>query len=372
MTASMVGSRFDVEKFFSTDVAEYTRALRAIERRISPSAEPRHDELLRELTEVCHRARAACLDAERQIGGDQKLLNQVQSRFRDEIAPWLDQSWFLRHAKTKPSGYPGDYRMLTAIYDGVPKSKGLGGYFDLYFLDTELARAVCSRLSDVKRFVIREVLNRTSRVSILNVASGPGREYSEGLGEVSKSVHLTCIDTDENALQYLQSHVDPDAADLDLNCVQYNALKTTSPKTNIEKFGRPDIIYSVGLCDYIPDKYLIRILRGWRESLGSEGIVYVAFKDAPRYYPEEYQWFVDWYFYQRTEEDCRNLFVQAGYDPDRLEMFRDETGIIMNFVYRVPSESRMRPDQEERLAGPHFRSGTPSESVVLDDASSGD
>jgi extracellular factor (EF) 3-hydroxypalmitic acid methyl ester biosynthesis protein len=340
------GSReFDVERFFRNEVAEYTRVLSDVEARLDPDAEPADDAILQQLTAAFHKARDDCREAQRRMNGDARLLKQVQVRFRETVAPWLDRSWFMRHAKTKPSGYPGDYQMLTAIYDGAPRSRGLAGYFDLYFLNTELARAVRSRLAAVKQFLIAEALRRTNRLSVLNVASGPGREYAEGLRRISGSIQLTCIDTDQNALDYLQRHIDPEAADeLDLSCVQYNALKTASPTANIARFGRPDLIYSVGLCDYIPDKYLVRILRGWRESLAPEGIVYVAFKDAPRYHPAEYQWFVDWYFYERTETDCRDLFRQAGYDADRLEMYRDETGIIMNFSYRLGAAQRQQPD----------------------------
>ena len=106
----------------------------------------------------------------------------------------------------------------------------------------------------------------------------------------------------------------------------------TSAVVNVERFGRSDLIYSVGLCDYIPDKYLIPMLEGWRGSLSPGGTVYVAFKDCKRYTTPEYQWLVDWFFLQRTEEECRHLFAAAGYDMDELEMSRDETGIIINFV----------------------------------------
>ena len=140
-----------------------------------------------------------------------------------------------------------------------------------------------------------------------------------------------------------------------MNCVCYNALKMASAKSNIEKFGKPDIIYSVGLCDYIPDRYLIRILQGWAESVDENGIVYVAFKDCLKYYPAEYQWHVDWHFYERTEEDCWKLFKDAGYATEEMEMTRDETGIIMNFVARQKAIPHRRFDAAEKLRGPHIR-----------------
>src|SRR5207237_1414323 len=103
------------------------------------------------------------------------------------------------------------------------------------------------------------------------------------------------------------------------------------------------------LCDYIPDKYLVPMLRAWRESISENGAIYVAFKDARLYDKAVYQWLVDWYFFQRTEEDCRRLFVEAGYDPLALDETRDATGVIMNFVGRAAAAVPLRVDDAEPL-----------------------
>ena len=282
------------------------------------------------------------------LQNDPVALKKAQQEFREKIAPWFDQSWFMQRAKEKPRGYPGDYETLTGIYEQKPKTTGFGGYLDRYFLESDLARAVRGRLEGIQKFLIRETLNRAERVSILDVASGPGREYAVGFTSAQAGISLKCVDTDEQALEYLKSHVDPSLLDSgDLSCYRYNALKMSSAKANLETFGECDIIYSVGLCDYIPDRYLIKILQGWRESVSPTGIVYVAFKDATQYVAAEYQWHVDWFFYERTESDCRELFAAAGYNVDKLEMFRDETNIIMNFVAREPALSRSRLDSSQ-------------------------
>ncbi|WP_437185229.1 hypothetical protein SH668x_002327 [Planctomicrobium sp. SH668] len=359
--------QFDIDAFFKGPVHEFTSKLASLERRIPKDQSPAHDEFLEELTRAIHESREFCEQAQSEIGEDSVLLKSVQAKFRDAIQPWFDQSWFMLRAKNKPRGYPGDYAMLAAIYDGKTKGTGFGGYLDLYFLGTDLARAVCSRLAAVKEFLIDEVSNRTTRFSILNVASGPGREYTQDF-EPHPLMQLTCVDTDEQALAYLKANVKPETAEsLDLNCVCYNALKMTSSKANLQQFGRADMIYSVGLCDYIPDRYLIRILNGWRESVAENGIVYVAFKDEPTYRASEYQWHVDWHFYQRTEEDCFKLFAEAGYDIGSMVMTRDTTGIIMNFVARDRAINRIRIDGAHELRGPH----TPADADLSETVASG-
>jgi len=340
----------EIKRFFDNDVAAFTDTLANLAAETSPSAQPRADDRLRVLREAIHRSMKDCGRIEALLGDDEPLLKDAQSRFRERIAPWFDQSWFMQRAKAKPRGYPGDYELLTGIYERRPKTRGLGGYLDLYFLNSTLARAVRARLQAAKMFLIREVGQRRGDVAILNVACGPCREFFDGfVHRPDCRIRITCVDADKQALEFVEANVMSVEVDLpDMHCECYNALRMSAARRNIEKFGRCDIIYSIGLCDYIPDKYLVSMLAGLRDSLHPDGVLYVAFKDALCYDKTEYQWHVDWYFFQRTEEDCRGLFEQAGFAESELEMARDETGVIMNFIGRVKRTSRIRVDHTVR------------------------
>lgn len=364
MSTSVAGpcsmSADELDASIRSSVAAFRQAFANLGQRISPDASPDDDAVLNELTQAVHLSREECQLATRDLIDDPVRLKAAQTFLREQIAPWCDQSWFVHRAKVKPRGYPGDFEMLTAIYDEVVKTRGIGGYLDRYFLQTDLARAVRSRLAGVKAFLIEEASRRQKPMKVLNVASGPGREYDEKFLPVADLLDITCVDSDQGALDYLQASAQAKLGSaLRLTCVNYNALKMTSAKANIERFGRSDFIYSVGLCDYIPDKFLIKMLSGWRESLAPDGIVYVAFKDCTKYVAAEYQWHVDWHFFERTEEDCRNLFLAAGYDVDTMTMSRDDSGIIMNFVAR-PAASAVKA----KLLEPHIDSRAAQLSAV--------
>jgi hypothetical protein len=326
-------------------VAQFVGELQQFAERVPEGAEPTDDALLAELTASINRSLADCTQWEQQIGDQPEVLKGAQARYRAAIWPWFDQSWFMHRALVKPRGYPGDYELLTAIYNRQTRSKGFGGYLDRYFLNTTLGRAVPARMRAVREFLLEELNAREGDVSILNVASGPCREYTEQFFPTQgRNVRLTCLDNDQMALDFVTDNVVPHIADrIQVDTVRFNALRMTSSRHNRERFGRPDIIYSVGLCDYIPDQYLIPMLRTWRESVAEGGVVYVAFKDCLLYDKAEYQWLVDWYFYQRTENDCRRLFLEAGYDVGAMDITRDETNVIINFAQRnlVPSVARV-------------------------------
>jgi SAM-dependent methyltransferase len=237
--------------------------------------------------------------------------------------------------------------MLLAIYDGVPIARGLGGYLDRLCLKMTLGKAVVARLQDAGFFLAREFRQRDGLVRVLDIASGPGREFQGGFGaDLKCSVHVTCLDTDQGALEYVRRHVSTKSStNLRFSFIQHNALKLRSADAIIKQFGRQDIIYSVGLADYIPDKLLIPMLASWKDALNPGGCVYVSFKDRTFYDKVEYQWLMDWHFLQRDEHDCVRLLDLAGYEMETMQTQRDDTGVIINYLAQAKVPSFRKVDQ---------------------------
>lgn len=346
-----------IDEFFTREVADFTATMDRLARHIDPDASPKVDQHLHDFSESLEDCLTGCRRVEEDLKFTPQTLRSVQARFREAIGPWFSRSAFMRHALAKPRGYAGDYEMLIAIYEGRPRSRGFGGYLDLYFLRTELGRAVPARLRGVKQFLLDETARRGGTVTALDIACGPAREFT-GEFDLPEGCQLkvACLDHDDAALDYVRTHVAPHTPyNVELECVKHNALRMMSGASNRRHFGAPDIIYSVGLCDYIPDELMCRLLRGWRETAASGGVVYVAFKDCRFYDAVRYQWPVDWHFFQRTEADCLRLFDQAGYDLADMEIVRDETGSIMNFISRIPAAALLRVDRpaaiKQSLAG---------------------
>lgn len=339
----------DVRVFLSKHIPWFTQALREFECQAELHSEPHDEVLLEELVATINQSLAICANVEKLLKDQPEILKETQNAYREAIRPWFEKSWYMHRALVKPRGYPGDHELLSAIYSRKVRSTGLGGYLDRYFLNTTLGRAVCARLKAARAFLLSELAERGGDVSILNVACGPCREYTEDFAPSNgREIHLTCVDNDTEALEFVEQHVAPSMPHhLDVKFVRYNALRMTSAKNNVEKFGKNDIIYSVGLCDYIPDDYLIPMLRGWRESLAENGVVYVAFKDTELYDKTEYQWLCDWYFYQRTTAQCRQLFQSAGYNMEALEESRTDMDVIINFSGRSNKPSFRRFDDAQ-------------------------
>lgn len=336
-----------VEKFFAVDVANFKRQLAELDSQIDPNAEPqRNDEYHDRMLKALVASQDACRRFEEQHQDAPDVILDVQEGFRKETDPWFDRSWFSHRARTKPSGFAGDYEMLLKLYEQKTPALGLGGYIDLCLVDVPLAQAVRTRLLAARAFLIEEIESRNEDVRILDIACGPCREYHDWpFSGTDRRVEIVAMDNDQNALDYVDKHVTGHLRGLDqLQTVRYNALRTRSASGNKRKFGTFDIIYSVGLCDYLSDEHLIGMLSAWRETLNPGGVLCVAFKDCERYDKTPYQWHLDWFFFQRTHEDVLSLYERAGFDMRNIETTRDETGIIMNFFTRRSPAAFHRTD----------------------------
>ncbi len=349
-----------VAAFFCDEVAPFVALMDDLAHQLSELCVPqRGDSWHQRLNEAFARSQEACRRFEQQCNGDPTLVSSCRQSFLAKTHPWFSKSWYGYRARTKPSGFPGDYLMLLKLYEGRTSAMGFGGYLDLCLGDLPLAKAVVSRMESLRQFLLEELQRRAgqSRVRILDVACGPCQEWVTWPEmRVATPVELFALDGDPAALQYVQHTVISRLPkDVQLQTVQLNALRTKSHEANLRRFRAFDIIYSVGLCDYLPDRVLIELLAGWYQTLADHGVIYVAFKDADRYDKTPYQWHLDWYFYQRTYEDVWTLYEQAGLPTNELEVYRDQSGIIMNFCLRRTARRVIRLDAPAEATAGHLK-----------------
>ncbi|MEI8372734.1 MAG: class I SAM-dependent methyltransferase [Planctomycetota bacterium] len=317
-----------MEMKLDAEVSRFTAALKQIESRIKSSSLSPVD-ALSDLTKAIRESSAACAAITFAESDETKA---AKIAFREAIAPWFSQSWYMNRALRKPRGYPGDYEILEGIYDEKPKSRGIGEALDLYFLQTALARAVRGRKNWIRDFFPDFLSSHHTTPRVLDIACGPCREIREFVSRNGKAPFMFHgLDFDDEALSYAKSALTSAGFPTDnLSLVKQNVLRLASASRNVKTYGKFDLIYSVGLYDYLADDALIRILAGSAEMLTPQGRYLVAFKDSSRYDCAEYQWHVDWYFYQRTEAECRNLLEKSRLQIVSME--REPSGVVMMFT----------------------------------------
>jgi len=338
-------------EFFMHEVTPFLEELRDLEQSVPSHEEPvPGSDVHQRVQKALDQSYAACRRLEECYDAERTWIEAAQRAFRRLTQPWLQHSWYAHRARSKPSGFAGDYQMLLTLYHGRTPARGLGGYIDLCLGELPLARAVVTRLAALRQFLHEAVSTAHQPLTILNIACGPCFEFSGWSAELAcQDCQVIALDNDPAALKYVETEVVPHLpARICVRPVHYNAFRTRSVEGNRRRFGTPDIIYSVGLCDYLPDKVLIELLRAWYETLADGGTLYVAFKDSTRYDKTPYQWHLDWFFYQRTFQDVVQLYEAAGLPVADLVMQRDASGIIMNFVLSKPRHTLVRLDARDR------------------------
>jgi len=213
-------------------------------------------------------------------------------------------------------------------------SDGLGYYLDKYCLASDLGVGVRERIEKLRELLKQELAGMRNP-KVLDVACGSCREVFELAQEIKASgARFTCVDLDPGALDFARDrlgYVGLLAEHVEL--MVYNALRMFDHETVVTEFGMQDIIYSVGYFDYLPDDFLVKLLRSLYMVLNPGGKLIASFKDTNRYRPQIHHWLVDWDgFLQRTQADFDRLLCQAEIPYKAISMSRVESGAILFYT----------------------------------------
>lgn len=311
-----------IEAFFANDVPNYLNFVSDFKAKVEniPAYNASEQDILNKATFNIVRAGH---ELEESVGHKQTVI-EIKEQFRKLIYPYMSESIIMKRALDKPRGYPGDYIMLEYIYDNKAVSTGLGRYFDMGFLGSRLTTAVRDR-KDMMRAVLQNIIKCGSKLNILNLASGSCREIKELSPDLLRNVSkLTCVDFDSEALDFsknIMSNVNATFLQKDL----VDMVKK-GDKTLIEN---SDLIYSIGLIDYFPDRMLSKFIALILSGMKSGSKCVLTIKDIDQYKPIQEDWLTDWKFVPRTEEDIVRLIKKANIPDIDISLSRDNGKIII-------------------------------------------
>lgn len=269
------------------------------------------------------------------------LINkEIKKRFRSLISNWAYQSPLIKRAFEKPRGYAGDYKMLEFIYDNKPASdhNNIGYYYDNWFLSNVYALAVRNRKDFMKKY-LGDLIKQTesSQYKVLNLACGSCREIRELLSEENipsdKKIKFTCVDIDEESLQLSKEALKSLPENIEITFLKENILNMLNkPDRFLEQFGKYDLIYSIGLADYFPDRLLKQLIKFCFNLITPKGKFMLAHKDIDKYTPIPHDWFCDWTFYPRNEEKLLHLVNESQIENYSVRIEREVSGIIFFII----------------------------------------
>ncbi len=265
---------------------------------------------------------------------DRLKIKNLKKAIRELVGPWVYQSLIIKRGYEKPRGYPGDYATIESIYDGQIISPEEGQIFDRYFFKNPYARAVKNRKDKMREILLHLISNWNRNLRVLNIACGSCREIREIIPSLQThqySLDFLLSDQDEEALAFAKKTIlemNP-SKNLNFNFYQENILSfIQNPEEHIKKLGVHNIIYSIGLVDYLPDRVLISLLKFLFQILDKDGVLILTHKDIDQYEPRSINWYCDWNFVSRNQIQFLSLIKKASPYPVVMQVEREKEQII--------------------------------------------
>ena len=319
-----------IKVFFLIDIKLLIEELINLDQMIK---EGRDDtEIKNRFAETQKKSLAKAYELEKAIGDNIGLLKQIKQRTRAILGHFIYKSKIYRRALEKPRGYPGDYRIIETAYNNRELSEGIGKYFDWYCLGLPYTVSIRLR-KDMMRDMLYKYLNNNTKgnINILNLASGGCREIRELFNKpinYKGNANILCIDQDEEAIAFADRKLSEiDTGRINVNLIQGNILRMED--LDLGKDNSLDMIYSIGIADYLQDKMLDKMFKDCYKLLKTDGQLIVAYKDRERNKPLTFNWYGDWNFIHRNEPEFLDLIYKSmGKDNISIKVVREHTGVI--------------------------------------------
>lgn len=256
-----------------------------------------------------------------------------------ETYPYLGLSTLVDRSYSKPRGYAGDFLTLQMVYDDNPDGvRRLGRYIDQWFLGMPASCAVKNR-----RLLLRDVIVDAARtvdgrpVAITSLACGPAREIFDIFDESDHpDIQATCLDIDDQALAYAQSIADDAGVSERVSFVQANAVKLALGRETLALHDQ-DLVYSIGLIDYLADHLVVRLLDWIFHRLRPGGTAIVGNFDTGNPDRAFMDHLLDWKLIHRSPQDLMDLFAQSEFGRAPVDVRREATGINLFASARRPA-----------------------------------
>ncbi len=222
-------------------------------------------------------------DLVRGILHDPDVLAATKEFTERVLTPELCLGPIWQRAYGKPLGYPGDFEVMNYLY--AWQREGADTYAALmHRLGLECAECVVTRMHVVEKKIAETVAVRRARPArILSLGCGPAREVELYLGtrpELSGAVDFLLVDQEKKALLQANEQIYPHlvrwGGRAHMQCLHMSFTEILRSGSDLDKVAPQDLIYSVGLLDYLNDRRAASLARRLYNSLAPGGLLIIG------------------------------------------------------------------------------------------------
>ncbi len=201
-------------------------------------------------------------EATKAVIDDKERLSALKRITELVLTPEFCHGPIWERSYSKPLGYPGDYQVMNYVYDWKREGKNTYGQV-VHRLGLDVAECIGTRADVIVETALKLAASKPAgeTARILSIGSGPAREVSQILERTARGTtkfDYTLVDQEERALQYAYESNFPAAmahgAGATLNCLNLAFTDILRENLDDKTLGHQDIVYSMGLFDYLKDQ----------------------------------------------------------------------------------------------------------------------
>jgi extracellular factor (EF) 3-hydroxypalmitic acid methyl ester biosynthesis protein len=279
----------------------------------------------------------------RDILPDRQVLEATKAFTEVVLTPEICVGPIFNRSYTKPLGYPGDFEIMNQIYDWERQGNTVYQML-MHRLGLDVGEFVKTRMEAV-RTNIAQVVNEKGNARaarILSLGCGPAREvelFLSSAGLKNRRAEFTLIDQEQAALSYAVEKTFPHVLTANgqarVQCLNMSFTDIVRSNSGLTSLPPQDLIYCVGLIDYLADRRAATVVRRLYETLAPGGLLIIGNMNETAnsaVWPLEF--LLDWSLHYRT--DAQMLAWVDGLQPARAWTECESTDRVRLLYVRKP------------------------------------
>lgn len=247
------------------------------------------------------------------ILGDPEARKETKLFTELVITPEFLDGPIWKRSYEKPLGYPGDFEVMNYVY--AWRRQGATPYAKLlHRVGLDGMECIANRMVMMQQTIAKIVADKRGPVHITNLACGPAQEIVNflRLGAIPQAAHITLIDQDHQALAQAYERTYPEtlrlAGQATVNCLHASFGQLIRGGRLLEKIPSQDLIYAVGLVDYLGPRQTRALINGLYQQLAPGGLLVIGnVKEGPTSLLWPAEFLSDWSLIYRTEAETYDL-----------------------------------------------------------------
>jgi extracellular factor (EF) 3-hydroxypalmitic acid methyl ester biosynthesis protein len=259
---------------------------------------------------------------------NERVREEVATRLQHELLPYILLTETAERFYTKPRGYAGDFLTLEMIYRNEPGGQNaVGRLIDHCILDTSAARAVRHRRGLLTAEIDAAIASRPGETThITSLACGPAREVFDAFSQLDDptSLHANLLDIDLQALAFVSDKATSEGLGRRMSFVSENLIRLALGRSTSD-IRDQDLVYSIGLIDYLGDDLVVRLMDLVHGMLRPGGRIILGNIHPRNSTRGLMDHVLDWKLVHRTEQEMDRLFEASAFGrPSTNIRFEDE------------------------------------------------